>query len=211
MGFRVLIVDDNGLVRDSLLTIVQLIHKEAVVDTAGTKAEAIRVIGEHRYDFIFLDLILDGDAKPNFDLIDLCVASQSGKTVALSGHSDFATIRAAIEHGATSFIKKNYDNSTMIKAVDAILSGLDFVPTKVLHNAPELSKLGQLNDREIKLLSLIARGKLHKEIGDVTGMKEISVRDSARRLYKKLEVRNRGEAARIFWASVPASVATADQ
>ena len=44
MGFRVLIVDDNGLVRDSLLTIVQLIHKEAVVDTAGTKAEAIRVI-----------------------------------------------------------------------------------------------------------------------------------------------------------------------
>ena len=99
----------------------------------------------------------------------------------------------------------------MRKAVDAILSGLDFVPTKVLMSAPEPTKLGQLNEREIKFLSLIARGKLHKEIGDVTGMKEISVRDSARRLYKKLEVRNRGEAARIFWASVPASVATADQ
>ena len=98
----------------------------------------------------------------------------------------------------------------MLKAVDAILSGLDFVPTKVLHNAPELSKLGQLNDREIKLLSLIARGKLHKEIDDVTGMKEISVRDRARRLYKKLEVRNRGEAARIFEAAAPESAAAAD-
>ena len=98
----------------------------------------------------------------------------------------------------------------MLKAVDAIFSGLDFVPSKVLRITPELSKFGQLNDREIKLLSLIARGKLHKEIGDVTGMKEISVRDSARRLYKKLEVRNRGEAARIFWAAVPASQAAAD-
>ena len=98
----------------------------------------------------------------------------------------------------------------MLKAVDAILSRLDFTPTKVLHSTPELSKLGQLNDREIKLLTLIARGKLHKEIGDVTGMKEISVRDSARRLYKYLEVRNRGEAARIFWAAVPANATTVD-
>ena len=98
----------------------------------------------------------------------------------------------------------------MLKAVDAIFSGLDFVPTKVLHCTPELSKFGQLNDREIKLLPLIARGKLHKEIGDVTGMKEISVRDSARRLYKKLEVRNRGKAARIFWAAAPESAAAAD-
>ena len=99
----------------------------------------------------------------------------------------------------------------MIKAVDAMFSGLDFVPTKVLHITPELSKFGHLNDHEINLLSLIARGKLHKEIGDVTGMKEISVRDSARRLYKKQEVRNRGEAARIFWAAVPASATTADR
>ncbi len=98
----------------------------------------------------------------------------------------------------------------MLKAVDAIFSGLAFVPTKVLHSTPELSKFGQLNDSEIKLLSLIARGKLHKEIDDVAGMKEISVRDSARRLYKKLEVRNRGEAARIFWAAVPASATTAN-
>ena len=211
MGIRILVVDDYGLIRDSLFTIIQLIHNAAVVDTAGTKAEAIRLIGEHDYDFIFLDLILDGDAKPNFDLIELCVSSQSGKTVALSGHSDCATIRAAIEHGATSFINKNYDNPTMLKAVDAIFSGLDFVPTKVLHSAPELSKFGQLNEREVKLLALIARGRLHKEIGDVTGMKEVSVRDSARRLYKKLEVRNRGEAARIFWAAVPASAATAEQ
>ncbi|MBL0123774.1 MAG: response regulator transcription factor [Betaproteobacteria bacterium] len=98
----------------------------------------------------------------------------------------------------------------MLKAVDAIFCGLNFVPTKVLHCTPELSKFGQLNDREIKLLSLIARGKLHKEIGDMAGMKEISVRDSARRLYKYLEVRNRGEAARIYWAAAPANATTAD-
>ncbi|MEQ1515152.1 MAG: response regulator transcription factor [Usitatibacteraceae bacterium] len=211
MEFRVLVVDDYGLIRDSLTTIIQVLNKGAIVDTAATKAEVVELLGEHRYDFIFLDLTLDGETKPGFELIDLCVASQSGKTVALSGHSDCVTIRAAIEHGATSFIKKNYDNPTMLKAVDAIFSGLDFVPTKVLHSTPERSKLGQLNEREVNLLSLIARGKLHKEIGSVTGMKEISVRDSARRLYRKLEVRNRSEAARIFWAAVPAGTATTNQ
>ena len=71
MGIRILVVDDYGLIRDSLSAIIALINEEAVVDTAGTKAEAIQLIGEHRYDFIFLDLILDGDAKPNFDLIEL--------------------------------------------------------------------------------------------------------------------------------------------
>ena len=100
MGFRVLVVDEYGLIRDSLSTIIELIHKEAVVDTAGTKAEAIRLIGEQRYDFVFLDLTLDGDAKPNFDLVDLCVASQSGKTVALC--ESIAARRAASSSKATA-------------------------------------------------------------------------------------------------------------
>ena len=89
---------------------------------------------------MFLDMTLDGDTKPSVDLVDLFVTSQSGKTAAPSGHINCVTIRAAIDHCATSFIEKDQDNATMLKAVDAILCGLELVPTKAPRSASELSK-----------------------------------------------------------------------
>ena len=110
----VLIVDDEPGQLDSLKELMSLSGYEAT--TAGSGNEAIRLLAEHRFDTILLDLSMsDGDG---FSVIEYVVTNDiHTKVIVVSGNTDFDSTRNALRKGAYDFLRKPYVPDELLSTV----------------------------------------------------------------------------------------------
>ncbi len=120
MGYRILCVDDDQGIIDSVPTIFEYEDGFDVVDRAGTAARALALAEGQKYDLILLDLVLPGTTGMQLltQLLPLC-----GTIVILSGADQHLYTRRALRAGAYGYICKNFDIDYLIQAVRAALAG----------------------------------------------------------------------------------------
>ncbi len=197
MAGTVLIADDHPLFRQALSLAVQRVAPDMVLREAGTLAAALRSCGEAEdLRLILLDLKMPGAVgysgiallhaeKPEVPI--LVVSSAEGESAA----------QEARAFGAIGFLRKDSDLS-VIEA--AIARALDSVPpTPAPAPAQPVDEVRQtvagLTPTQLKVLLAVLEGQLNKQIAHSLGMSEATVKAHMTAIMRKLDVRNRTQAA----------------
>ncbi|MGQ9710450.1 MAG: response regulator [Anaerolineae bacterium] len=204
MALRILIVDDHEVVRLGLRALLDRHPDFTVVDEAGTAREALQKALLHRPDVIVMDIRLPGRSG-----IDACrdIVSQLPDTrvIMLTSYAEDELLFDAIEAGACGYVLKQIGSDDLIRAIEAVGRGealLDpSVTRQVLDRVREAARkdeaaaFAELTEQELRILSLIAKGKTNREIARALYLGEGTVRNYVSSILSKLGVTNRAEAA----------------
>ena len=130
------------------------------------------------------------------------------KIIMLTVSNDEYSIFKSLEKGVNGYLVKGIDPDKIIESIFAIDSGKPFVSSdvmeKMLHffkfknSKTDRIKDGKLGDKEEEILFYLTRGLTYGEIADKVFLSESGVKYYLKRIYKKLNVRNRTEATRLF-------------
>lgn len=202
VSLRILIVDDDALIRDGLKIILDTEEDMEVVGTASNGEEAFRLCKEFSPDIVIMDIrmpVMDGVLgtkliKENFKFI---------KIVLLTTFKDDEYIREAVKYGAEGYILKNQSADSIIETLRMIYKGNVVLEKDVAEALSKLLKKEKLkdspsidlSDREMEVLALIGEGLSNKEIGSKLYLTEGTVRNYVTRLLEKLELRDRTQLA----------------
>lgn len=171
---RVLIVDDQRLVRTGLRMLCESADDIEVVGEAADGAEALRMAATVRPDVVLMDLRMpgmDGVAAT----AELRRAAQPPKVLVLTTFDDDAHLYPALAAGAAGFLVKDTDPADLLAAVRRVVDGdLPFSPQllrrlvdRAVDAAPdEQTEAVPLTDRERSVLTLVGQGLGNQEIAD---------------------------------------------
>jgi DNA-binding NarL/FixJ family response regulator len=219
---RVLIVDRDPLVRrvvrDALAG-----HPIAVVAEAGDGREAVQLASQHRPDVVLMDIVLPELDGPTA-IRRIVSASPLVRVVVFTAAKDADAGVAALKAGASGYVSKDIELSTMPRIIRAVARGeaavsRDFVSVLIdrLRAAPE-GNIGlrpvrsPLTPREWEVLDLLGAGFTMEDVTDTLVLSSETVRSHLQRAMRKLGVHSREaalEAANRLRAS-PATAGTSD-
>ena len=203
---RVLVVDDQTVVRDGLVLLLGLLPGLEVVGSAGDGEEAVRLVGEHHPDVVLMDLRM-----PRVDGVEatrrIKADHPSVQIVVLTTYSDDESVFAALQAGARGYLTKDAGADEIARAIDAVCGGdaqLDPSVQRRLVDAlatgaqPARRRRGDLPDgltqREAEVLTLIASGRSNAEIARELFISEATVKTHINNLFAKAGLRDRAQA-----------------
>ncbi|MEV4091606.1 response regulator transcription factor [Streptosporangium saharense] len=212
MSARVLVVDDQAVVREGLVLLLGLLPDIEVVGSAPDGREALRLVAELRPDVVLMDLRM-----PRMDGVEatreIRAAFPATQVVVLTTYSDEESVFAALRAGARGFLTKSAGAEEIARAVAAVVNGdaqldpgvqlrlLSAVvedrrpPGRTRPDIRERRERGPLPDgltpREAEVLRLIARGLSNAEIAAVLFVGEATVKTHINNLFAKAHLRDR--------------------
>lgn len=201
MDTEILIVDDHGLVRDGLRTLLDSQDGLHVVGDARTADEALALARHLLPDVVVLDVHL-----PDRDGYEICGEirefSPNTRILMFSGLAEGSALVEAAKAGADGFVSKETDNAEIIDAVRRVAEGAAVLGEssaqamfRHLRRQKPVSKLSALSDREREVLALLAEGLTNREIAARLFISEKTVRNHVSGVLRKLGFRHRTEAA----------------
>jgi DNA-binding NarL/FixJ family response regulator len=205
MTIRVLIADDQALVRSGFRMILEARDDLEVVGEAGDGEQAIRVATQTHPDVVLMDVRMPGTDGVTATA-RLTAAAGAPRVIILTTYDLEEPLYAALRAGASGFLLKDVRPADLVEAIRVVARGdallaptatrrlLDrFVATEVTPSAPKAG-LAQLTDREREVLALLARGASNAEIGTRLVVTEATVKTHVSSILRKLEVRDRVQA-----------------
>lgn len=202
---KVIIVDDDGLIRDSLKLVLGLEEDIEVIGTAKNGMEAFELCKADKPDIVLMDIrmpVMDGVLgtkliKENF---------RDVKVVVLTTFKDDEYIREAVMNGAEGYILKNQSTDSIIESLRTVHKGNTVFEKDVVNAITGMIKEERskrpsdynLSEREFEVLSLIAEGLSNKEISEKLFLGEGTIRNYITNILEKLELRDRTQLA-IFY------------
>ena len=207
---RLLIVDDQAIVRHGLKSLLELQQDITVVGNAANGEEAINAIAllaqqDRVPDVVLLDIrmpIVDGVATTK----ELCQRYPAIKILILTTFDDDEYVSQARSYGAKGYLLKDSPPEDLALAIRAVNKGHTHLGPglfkKALSYTPEventsliLGQLAELSPREKEVLNLIAVGSNNKEIAIKLYISEKTVKNHVTSILSKLELRDRTQAA----------------
>jgi DNA-binding NarL/FixJ family response regulator len=205
---RVLIADDQTLVREGLATLLAAMEGVEVVGSARDGEEAVRLAALRRPDIVLMDLRM-----PRCDGVEatrrLTAEQPEVRVVVLTTYADDSSVFAALQAGARGYLTKDAGAAEIAQAIRTVHSGealLDpSVQRRLLESlrapgpaaAPPPGPLPDgLTQREAEVLGLIAEGLSNQEIAAHLGVSEATVKTHINNLFSKTGVRDRAQAVR---------------
>jgi two-component system nitrate/nitrite response regulator NarL len=204
---RILIVDDETLIRSGLRMILENSPGLAVVGEAGNKADALRLAKKDQPDIILLDVNLRGSSGLDF-LPELLSSAASSRVLVLTGMLDEKTHDSAMRVGAMGVVLKDKSAETLIKAIERVHAGEVWLDRSALgrffsershpdsdneKRNPEAAKIRSLTEREREVVTLIGEGLKNKQIAERLFISETTVRHHLTSVFSKLDVSDRLE------------------
>jgi DNA-binding NarL/FixJ family response regulator len=210
-GVRVLVADDQAIVRDGLVTVLDLSDEVEVVGQAADGAEAVRLCAELSPDVVLMDLrmpVLDGAAAT----AQILAGRPGTKVLVLTTFADDASIAGALRAGAIGYLTKDAGRRELLAAVRAAAEGQAVFDAAVgarlaagFSAAPPPAPAGvdasglrtrfpSLTAREADVLALIARGSANPEIASALFLSASTVKSYVNTIFAKLDVPTRAQA-----------------
>jgi len=201
---RILIVDDHPLFRLALTQALRgLVPEAEVCEAANLAAARETLLAAGDVDLVLLDLHMP-DSHGLMGLAALRGEFPAVAVVMISAHDDPAVIRRALAYGAAGFIPKRADLGELTAALEAVLACEEYVPPALRSAVAEAvpsaadhglaARLASLSPQQVRVLLLVAEGKLNKQIADRLGIQERTVKAHMSAIFDKLGVRNRTQA-----------------
>jgi len=201
---KILLCDDQAVIRDGLEMLLQLEKDMQVVGSASDGAEAIELAAQKLPDLILMDLKMPGvngieatrQIRATFPDIKILV---------LTTYDDDEWLFDAIRAGASGYLLKDTPRQKIVEAIRGTVDGKSFldplVAGKVMNQVSSNQKLPasvlteKLTDRELDVLHLIAKGFTNGEIAGQLHLSEGTVRNHVSAILEKLGVSDRTQAA----------------
>lgn len=201
---RIALCDDHAVVRSGLRHILEAETDLEVVGEAGSAAEAVEIATSTRPDVFVMDLGLP-DRSGISATADVCAVSPTTRVLVLTVHDDVAYLRRAFDAGAAGYLVKEAADVDLVQAVRQVAAGKDYVHPSLgaALLAPDVQAArpagpgGELSDREVEVLVLIANGLTNAEIAEDLYVSVRTVETHRAHIYQKLNVRTRAELVRI--------------
>ncbi|MFD1147662.1 response regulator transcription factor [Saccharothrix hoggarensis] len=210
-AIRVVLADDEALVRAGVRAILDSDPEIEVVGEAGDGREAVDVVLEHRPDVVLMDVrmpVLDGIAATG-EIVE--VAPGTG-VLMLTTFSDDHYVAQALELGADGFLLKTGDPRELAVGIRAVKAGGAYLSPQVAKRVIRAyggtrpgsravrarearNRVEGLSGREVEVLRLIGAGLSNAEIAARLHVVEGTVKAYAGALFKHLGVRNRVQVA----------------
>ncbi len=197
---RVVLADDQDLMRGGLKVILESEPGMTVVGEARTGAEAVRLVAELEPDVICLDVQM-----PDVDGLEAArrIAASGSRTAVLIlttfDRDDY--LFEALRAGASGFLLKNASPEKLIEAVQTVAAGDALLAPDVTRRVIERFASGRvavpdpavdtLTDREREVLGLVAKGMTNGEIARALFLGEATVKTHVSKMLLKLELRDR--------------------
>jgi DNA-binding NarL/FixJ family response regulator len=199
---RVLIVDDHIVVRAGLERLLQSFDDIEVVGAAGDGEEAIRLLATTTPQVVLMDMAMPGmggiaatrqvtDEHPDV------------KVIAFSTHNDPHHVAGALGAGAHGYLVKDVGPDVLVAGIRSVVDGgaplSPSVAAQLMRGGWRLdSPSAELTQRELQVLQLIVEGNQNKQIAVALGISEKTVKTHCSRLFQRIGVSDRTQAA--VWA-----------
>lgn len=201
MPIRVLIVEDNPGMRESLQALLGHAPQLVCVGAHATGEEALQHFEQARPDVVLMDIHLPGMSGIEC-VVRMKLRRPAVQVLMLTMYEDSELIFESLRAGATGYLLKNQPASELIQAIEQVHAGgapmSMRIARKVVAYFQQIhqprSEMEQLTRREQEILALLARGYLYKEIADLLGISLSTVRTHLHTIYEKLHVQSRTEA-----------------
>jgi DNA-binding NarL/FixJ family response regulator len=202
---RVLVADDQALVRAGVRMLLQSAGGMEVVAEAEDGAQAVRLAQEHRPDVVLMDVRM-----PRVDGIEatrrILSASPGARIVILTTFAEDANVYAALRLGALGFLVKDDEPERMVEAVRRAATGEPLLAPSVLRRVVERALSAEerepgvavptgLTERELDVLTLLGGGLSNGEIAEHLHVGVTTVKTHVAGVMDKLGLRNRIQAA----------------
>lgn len=203
----VLVVDDHALVRQGVRAFLSAQPDLAVVGTAASGEEALRLVAEHAPDVVLVDLVM-----PGMDGVEttrrLRQVSPRTRVLVLTSYDQDEHIFPAIRAGALSYLLKEIGPEELAEAIRRAARGEAVLHPRVaarvvqeLHGTrkDQPNAFADLSERELEVLRLIATGLPNEEIAERLVISEKTVKSHVSNILAKLHVADRTQAAVFAW------------
>ena len=201
---RVIICDDQAIVRDGLELLLNLERDIEVVGLAQDGAEAVELVAQHQPDLILMDLKM-----PGMNGIEATRQIRAHypevKVLVLTTYDDDEWVFDAIRAGAAGYLLKDTPRAEVIKAVRGTVAGQSFVDPQVTgkllrqvasqQEHPATLITDKLTEREEDVVRLLAKGLTNADIAARLYLSEGTVRNHVSAILAKLGVSDRTQAA----------------
>ena len=199
---RVLLVEDQAVVREGLAAILSYVSDIEVVGQAKDGIEAVEMLSEARPDVVLLDLVMPRqDGLATIPIIKEKLPE--AHILVLTSFADNERVYQAIKFGAQGYMLKDATHTKLIQGIrDVALGQATLYPSiamrviRELNNPTELMYTTEpLTPRELETLRLISSGLSNQEIGQKLFVQESTVAKYVSNILDKLHLANRTQAA----------------
>ena len=203
-GLCIAVIDDHPLFREGVKRSLGEISGFQIVGEGCTKEDAIRIARDHRPDVILMDISMPGGGLDAISPILEHFPDQKIIMLTVSERSDDVT--KALNSGAKAYVLKGIGSRALAEIIRAVASGEGYVSPALsarmlsdlssISNAPnKTDPISELSSREYEVLDLAAAGLSNKRIALKLDIHEKTVKHHMGRIFAKLNVTNRTEAA----------------
>lgn len=203
---KVVIVDDQRLMRDGLKTILELQDNIEVIGTASDGREVIDICRTCTPDVILMDIRMPG--MNGVDATKIIKSSYPDvKILVLTTFDDEEYIIDALNYGASGYMLKDIDGDALIKGIEDAYDNKYILPSsiasklvnKLISNSTSDKKEVNLKvlftDRELEVAKMLSQGFTNKQIASSLFISEGTVKNNVSNIYSKIQIFDRTSAA----------------
>ena len=204
---RILIVDDQRLMREGLRTLLELEHDFDVVGEAGDGQAALAGVAAQHPDVVLMDIRM-----PGLDGVEatrrLRAQGASVKVIILTTFDDDALVFEGLRAGALGYLLKDLSGDELARAIRTVMAGgaliepsvarkllAEFARLAPAQRPPNAGLPEPLSERELGVLKLVAAGMSNREIGAKLFIAEGTVKNYVSNVLQKIGARDRTQAA----------------
>ena len=205
---RVLIADDQRVVRDGLTMLVGLIDGVEVVGTAGDGVAAVESARRERPDVVLMDLRMPGMEGAEATR-HIRASRPETQVLVLTTYADDQSLFPALKAGARGYLTKDASAEEIEQAIRALAAGRTHLDPAIQQrliaavlegqtpaSAPSQPPPDGLSSREVEVLKLIAAGMSNGEIATALFLSNATVKTHINRIFSKTGARDRAQAVR---------------
>jgi two-component system, NarL family, invasion response regulator UvrY len=193
---KVLLVDDHSLVRDGLVKILKEENDIEVIGEADGYQQAFMLMKSTRPDIVILDISMPG--KDGLELLkELRHSYPQVRVLMLSMHPEDRFAVRAIKAGAVGYLTKDSASTALVTAIREVYDRGKYITPSLTElllssfdNTESRPEHENLSDRELQVLSMIARGFKIKEIADQLALSPATIATYRVRVLEKMNLKS---------------------
>jgi DNA-binding NarL/FixJ family response regulator len=193
LPIRVMTVDDHPIFRGGLATLIGAYRDLQLVGEAANGREAVERYRQYKPDVTLMDL-----SMPLMGGVESILAIRGefpdARIIALTTWDGDADIHRALEAGARGYLLKDVASEDVANAIRHVHAGGRSIPTDVANRLAAFTPRIELTDRELEVLTYMAKGLTNKEIGALLGRTEGTIKVHVLHILQKLQATDRTEA-----------------
>ena len=193
-SIRVLVVEDHHMVRQGLMSLLNVVDDLKVVGEAADGVEAISQFRKRQPDITLIDLRMP--RLGGVEVIErIRMETPNARFIVLTTYDGDEDIYRALQAGARAYLLKGMTSEELIATIRSVHAGNSFIPPAIAQKLAERIGTEELTPRESEVLEQIVHGKNNREIATELVISETTVKTHINRLLGKLGVTDRTQAA----------------